>query len=383
MTFFMFTGATFTAFAVEAPKAEKPKEELNVLEGVSYTPLVKLPLGEKGAELSSWTLSTYLSGMLRLIIALGGAIAVLMAIIGGVQYVASGIAPAAKNDAKNRITNAFIGLAIILTSYLLLNTINPDLVNFKLALPEVKVEVTPQAVSACYYFKVGDGSPAQGGVYPFSSLGDCESGRRDQQKYNQGKSISACTGGKQGSLECNRIPSTRACGPNLSPITDPDAILMDSGLKVVWTSSNSNVQSNLNKLRKETGDFTEYIARLDPPGVVTVNSTYRPLAYQAHLYEVFKRWNEIKDNTNPECMTLKEKIRREYQKHELGGAVSSPDGCAPHVKGTGVDLTVTGTTFFPNNTELASKGIEISWQNVPNDPWHYNLVNPPFSGCVK
>lgn len=134
IAFSMFVGVTFTAFAAETTSTTT----VNALEGVSYTPLVNLPLGKDGADLSKWTLSEYLSGMLRLIIALGGAVAVLMAIVGGVQYVASGIAPSAKNDAKARITNAFIGLAIILTAYLLLNTINPDLVNFKLSLPKIE-----------------------------------------------------------------------------------------------------------------------------------------------------------------------------------------------------------------------------------------------------
>lgn len=132
---FIFAGTIDTAFAAETTTTSTTT--VNVLEGVTYTPLVSLPLGEDGADLKEWTLSTYLSGMLRLIIALGGAVAILMAIVGGVQYVASGIAPSAKQDAKNRITDAFIGLAIILTAYLLLNTISPDFVNFKLSLPKI------------------------------------------------------------------------------------------------------------------------------------------------------------------------------------------------------------------------------------------------------
>ncbi len=111
----------------------------------SYAPLAPLPIGVGGAVPSEYTMSSYLSGMIKLLIALGAATAILFAIIGGTQYVAAGIAPSAKQDAKNRIMNAFIGLTLMLVSYLLLNSINPNLVNFKLELAGVHPE--PTAVS--------------------------------------------------------------------------------------------------------------------------------------------------------------------------------------------------------------------------------------------
>lgn len=109
-----------------------------------YAPLAPLPIGTGGATPDTYTLSTYLAGMIKLLIALGAATAVLFAIIGGTQYVASGIAPSAKQDAKNRIMNAFIGLALMLTSYLLLNSINPELIGFNLELK--KIELKAQAL---------------------------------------------------------------------------------------------------------------------------------------------------------------------------------------------------------------------------------------------
>lgn len=102
-----------------------------------YVPLAPLPIGPEGSTILAYNMSTYLGGAIKLLIALGAGLAVLMAIVGGVQRVASGISPAAKQGANERITNAFIGLGLILTSYLILNSINPDLVNFKLDLPAV------------------------------------------------------------------------------------------------------------------------------------------------------------------------------------------------------------------------------------------------------
>lgn len=106
----------------------------------AYTPLAPLP----GTVTSAGTtdIVTYLSGAIKLLIALGAALAVLFAIIGGTQYVAASINPSAKSDAKERVAGALLGLAIILSSYLLLNTINPELVNVSFKLEPV----TPAAV---------------------------------------------------------------------------------------------------------------------------------------------------------------------------------------------------------------------------------------------
>lgn len=112
-----------------------------VVHAQSYAPLAPLPgtyTGVAGSETTN--MSTYLAGAIKLIIALGAGLAVLMAIVGGTQYVAAGASPDAKSGAKERIFNAFIGLALVLTSYLILNSISPNLVNFKLELPPVKYD---------------------------------------------------------------------------------------------------------------------------------------------------------------------------------------------------------------------------------------------------
>lgn len=120
----------------------------------NYVPLAPLPLGDNGTTPASYNLTSYLSGILKLLIALGGALAILMAIIGGTQYVAAGIQPSAKEDAKHRIENAFIGLALILSSYLILNSINPKLVAFNLMLEKV----TPKALETFTSDTWGDDS---------------------------------------------------------------------------------------------------------------------------------------------------------------------------------------------------------------------------------
>lgn len=113
----------------------------------NYVLLAPLPIGENGSSPTTTTLPAYLAGMLKLLIATAGALAVLMMIIGGTQYVAAGVTPDAKSTAKDRITNAAIGLALTLASYLILVSINPKLVEFDLALPPIQPRVLPTEVS--------------------------------------------------------------------------------------------------------------------------------------------------------------------------------------------------------------------------------------------
>jgi len=103
----------------------------------TYTPLAPLPGTTEVVGGKTVTLTSYLSGMIKLLVALGGALAVLMLVIAGTQYVAAGINPSAKSTAKEHMMNAFIGLTLVLTSYLILNSINPNLVKFNLLLPPV------------------------------------------------------------------------------------------------------------------------------------------------------------------------------------------------------------------------------------------------------
>lgn len=77
---------------------------------------------------SAPSLSTYLRAVFLTGIGLAGVLAVLMIVIGGIQYIGSGMSPSGKTDARDRITNAIMGLLLALLSWIILNTINPNLV---------------------------------------------------------------------------------------------------------------------------------------------------------------------------------------------------------------------------------------------------------------
>src|SRR3989338_1107514 len=71
---------------------------------------------------------------------IGGMVALGIIIFGGVLYSASGGNPSRIDEAKKWIQHALFGLALLLSSYILLNFINPDLTR----LEEIFLEPNPQ-----------------------------------------------------------------------------------------------------------------------------------------------------------------------------------------------------------------------------------------------
>ena len=133
---------------------------LFVAHAQGYVPLAPLPgttiTDASGVQRTD--IATYVSGMIKLFIAVGASLAILFAIIGGTQYVAASINPVAKQGALEKVQNALIGLAIILSSYLVLNSIDPKLVEFNLSLapvtstrlePTVSPYVEQMSASSC------------------------------------------------------------------------------------------------------------------------------------------------------------------------------------------------------------------------------------------
>ena len=86
-------------------------------------------------------LSAYLNLMIKLIIGLAAVMAVVMIVIGGLEYMTSELMHS-KEHGKERITNAILGLLLALGAYTLLFTINPDLLNSEPKIPDAKVLVT-------------------------------------------------------------------------------------------------------------------------------------------------------------------------------------------------------------------------------------------------
>lgn len=88
---------------------------------------VKIPNAPK--EISSFP--KYLSYIFIFGLTIVGATALLMITYGAIRYIASASNPSMKGEAKDIINKALLGMGLLLISYLLLKTINPDLVNIR------------------------------------------------------------------------------------------------------------------------------------------------------------------------------------------------------------------------------------------------------------
>ncbi len=93
----------------------------------AYVPLA--PITAQGVSLDTSNLTKFLISLVKLTIAASAALAVLMVIVGGVQYMSTD-AFSGKSDAGKRIRNALFGFLLVMVSYLVLQTINPALVDF-------------------------------------------------------------------------------------------------------------------------------------------------------------------------------------------------------------------------------------------------------------
>ena len=110
---------------------------LTTTETANYEPLAPIK-GPDGAVLNGATdFPGYLQAIYRIGIGLCFVLGVIMFTWAGIEYIVSE-SMNTKGDARSRMTNALIGLAIALVSYILLNTINPDL----LKLQNINVNVT-------------------------------------------------------------------------------------------------------------------------------------------------------------------------------------------------------------------------------------------------
>ena len=101
----------------------------------AYEPLAPLPLNADGSTPTE--LSKYLPAMFQFLIGIAGVLAVVMIVIGGIQYMSTD-AVYGKSEGKEKITQALGGLLLAIIAWLILYTINPEILNTTLGGQNVK-----------------------------------------------------------------------------------------------------------------------------------------------------------------------------------------------------------------------------------------------------
>ena len=109
-----------------------------------YTPLepgvITVPAGSQG-------FSAIVESLFKILFSLGALLAVGMITFGGIQYMMTDV-PGVKKASMERLWAAVIGLSILAGSYLILNTINPELLKFRF---DLGAAPTPSAPSGPSY----------------------------------------------------------------------------------------------------------------------------------------------------------------------------------------------------------------------------------------
>ena len=96
----------------------------------NYCLLAPLPgVGDSTGNLNVKTgIGTYFLSIIKLVMGIIGVLSVVMIVVGGIEYMVT-VKVSEKEGSKSRITSALLGLLLALSSYIILNTINSNLVN--------------------------------------------------------------------------------------------------------------------------------------------------------------------------------------------------------------------------------------------------------------
>lgn len=110
------------------------------------------------------SLTALVSTVFNFLLMVAGLAAFIMIIWGGINYLTSAGDPSKTRDAKKQVFAAILGLIILFSAWIILNSINPELVNIREPVagpppavqpPAQAVEPTPETPAAFYYIPLG------------------------------------------------------------------------------------------------------------------------------------------------------------------------------------------------------------------------------------
>lgn len=108
-------------------------------------------------------LAQYIVGVYKYAVGIAGVLAAVMMMIGGIQYLTAGGDAGRVSKGKEKISDALLGLFLVLGTYMILNVINPDLTKLQGLRVEsiARIDFVPNETPEIAY---GPGTPATGGT---------------------------------------------------------------------------------------------------------------------------------------------------------------------------------------------------------------------------
>ena len=231
-----------------------------------YCLLEPLPIGTSGTNFAyvdqSTSLASYLNVIFKILLGVIGVLAVIMIIVGGVNYMTTD-AIGGKESGKETITMAIGGLILALGSYLILTTINPDLVSLSLNVPPLQplngaaadfnLPTDSSIVTSAYAtgavttanLPAAISCPGKGGSAAVSAIANSFKGNVTYCLY--GSDGKACGKGQAGPNNTVQLDCTGFVDEVLACAGLPKTAGMDSG-----SADNQNLGEPINDIKKVT-----------------------------------------------------------------------------------------------------------------------------------
>jgi hypothetical protein len=195
-------------------------------------------LKEYDPSTSTNAIGSYLNLMIKIFIGLCAVLAMIMIVVGGLEYMTSELI-SSKESGKQKITGAILGLLLALGSWAILNTINPELLNTEAkSLTQAVVEVQLEGES------LSDAVTSEGGTPPTTPTALCQSGIKQT---------------KSGMFACGNIAQ------NLDNMIDE---AKKAGLNISGGGYRTNDQQTRLRIKNCAGNTTDRNAKCTPPTAI-------------------------------------------------------------------------------------------------------------------
>jgi D-alanyl-D-alanine dipeptidase len=328
------------------------------LDNTTYCLLAPLPgVGDGTGKLDvSKGMGDYINIIIKLIMGIIGVLSVLMIVVGGIEYMST-VQMGEKEGAKDRITNALMGLLLALASYLILNTINPNLVNLSVVVEQSRLAVDEDE-------------------YAYQAAEVAES----NQTHVEGKTQKLCSDTASCAALCTKYrkaPNEFFYDGTASGVMPAgNAQLIQAPLvsrKCINCSASPEVISALQKLEPTINSMMASGEIPKRKYTFTVNSAYRPVVDQIRVM--------CTDSGK------KETEKHEWQavgiQHTIEGSIAFP-ATSNHGVGTAVDLGFLwdGKPAVNCNSKGYSARSEgtiekimdrVGFQRLNGESWHFEL----------
>lgn len=240
---FSFLGFNFITFAQPKTVVE-PQGTYN---DEPYTPLAPLPgYPADGFDFSnkSCPLGQFMNTFIDIFIGIVAILSMIMIVMGGIEYVMSDLVTS-KEEAKSRIQNAILGLILSLSIYIILNTINPNLLNLCLDVKTQTIVIdglegdenagTFSPISKDSLEALGVKCPGSGGAGALPSIARSFAGK---VSYNQSKR--GTVNGNTIYLDCSSFVSQVYACAGLSSPGNTTASMFNNSNKTGIAQDSSN-----------------------------------------------------------------------------------------------------------------------------------------------